>query len=309
MRTVLVTGANGFIGSATCHALRNAGWNVFGTVRSAVAEDKMSAVGDIGAMTATDWLPILVGIETIIHLAGRAHVLKETVADPLAEFRRVNTEGTRQLMSAAAEAGVKRFVFVSSIGVNGDVSNEAGFTEESSVNPHKPYAVSKYEAELLLRSMVAKSEMELVIVRPPLVYGAGVKGNFAKLKKLVAQGIPLPVGLANNQRTLVSVDNLASFLVRCVEHPQAAGELFLVGDEHSISTKELVRLLGHSIGKKNILLPIPAILARFGARLIGKQDLYNQLFGSLVLDISKAKNLLQWHPPANIRDSISQEVV
>ncbi len=306
MRTVLVTGANGFIGTVTCQALRTAGWEVFGTTRSTVAEDHLHAIGDLGAMTAADWFPLLAGIETVVHLAGRAHVLKETVADPITEFRRVNTAGSKQLMIAAAQAGVKRFVFVSSIGVNGDISPSTGFTEESPVNPHKPYAVSKYEAELLLRSMVAKSGMELVIVRPPLVYGAGVKGNFAKLKKLVAQGIPLPVGLANNQRTLVSVDNLASFLLRCVEHPQAAGELFLVGDEHSISTKELVRLLGQSTSKKNILLPIPPIFARFGARLIGKQDLYNQLFGSLVVDISKAKNLLQWQPSASIKNSISQ---
>ncbi len=306
MKTVLVTGANGFIGTVTCQALRTAGWEVFGTIRSTVAEDHMHAIGDLGSMTAADWLPLLAGIETVVHLAGRAHVLKETAADPITEFRRVNTEGSKQLMLAAAQSGVKRFVFVSSIGVNGDISPSTGFTEESPVNPHKPYAVSKYEAELLLRSIAAESGMDMVIVRPPLVYGAGVKGNFAKLKKLVAQGIPLPVGLANNQRTLVSVDNLASFLLRCVEHPRAAGELFLVGDEHSISTKELVRLLGQSIGKKNILLLIPPIFARFGARLIGKQDLYNQLFGSLVVDISKAKNLLQWQPSASIRNSISQ---
>jgi nucleoside-diphosphate-sugar epimerase len=304
MDKVLITGANGFIGSVTCNAFRDAGWTVSGAVRSPVSEENMFTVGDIGAMTATDWLPILVGIEVIVHLAGRAHVLKETVADPLAEFRRVNTEGTRQLMSAAAQAGVKRFVFISSIGVNGDLSDKAGFTEESPVNPHKPYAVSKYEAELLLRSMVAKSRMELVIVRPPLVYGAGVKGNFAKLQKLVAAGIPLPVGLANNQRTLISVENLASFLVCCAEHPQAAGEIFLIGDEDSISTKELVTLLGQSIGKKSILLPIPPFIARLGAQLIGKQDLYNQLFGSLVVNISKAKNLVSWQPVAIVTQSL-----
>ncbi len=300
MKTVLITGANGFVGSTTCPAFQQAGWTVLGTARKATGKDNMLTVSDIGAMTVTDWLPLLQGIEVVVHLAGRAHILKEAISDTLSEFRRINTEGTMQLMAAAEQAGVKRFVFVSSIKVNGDVSNNGAFREESPVNPHKPYAISKYEAEVALRSMVAKSGMELVIVRPPLVYGAGVKGNFAKLQKLVAAGIPLPVGLADNQRTLIGVDNLASFLVCCAEHPQAAGELFLIGDESSISTKELVTLLGQSIGKKSILLPIPPFIARLGANLTGKQDLFNQLFGSLVVDISKAKNLVQWQPAATV---------
>jgi UDP-4-keto-D-FucNAc 4-reductase len=294
MGTVLVTGASGFIGTVTCDALRQAGWNVLGTVRERADHQGLIAVGDIGAMTVADWLPLMVGVEVIIHLAGRAHVLKETMANPLTEFRRVNTEGTRRLMLAAEQAGVRRFVFVSSIGVNGDVSGEKGFTEDSLVNPHKPYAVSKYEAELLLRSMAAQSGMELVLVRPPLVYGAEVKGNFAKLQKLVAKGIPLPVGLANNRRTLVSVTNLANFLVCCATHPQAAGELFLIGDDRAISTKEIVKLLAQGMHKKVWLVPIPPILARFGAQLIGKQDIYNQLFGSLTVNTDKARHLLQW---------------
>jgi nucleoside-diphosphate-sugar epimerase len=306
MGTVLVTGANGFIGAVVGNALRNRGWQVRGTVRSMSPEAGLVAVGDIGAMTVADWQPVVAGVEIIVHLAGRAHVLKETASNPIAEFRRINTIGTQTLMTAAEQAGVRRFVFVSSIGVNGDVSNATGFTEESPVKPHKPYAISKYEAELLLRSMVAKSGMELVIVRPPLVYGAGVKGNFAKLQKLVTKRIPLPVGLANNQRTLVGVHNLASFLVCCVEHPRAAGELFLVGDEQPISTKELVKLLGRGIGKKVILLPLPPLLAQFGARILGKQDLYNQLFGSLIVNSTKAQDLMQWQPPFNIVESFGK---
>jgi UDP-4-keto-D-FucNAc 4-reductase len=294
MGTVLVTGASGFIGAVTCETLRQAGWHVRGTVRERADHQGLIAVGDIGAMTVADWLPVLVGVEVIIHLAGRAHVLKETMANPLTEFRRVNTEGTSRLMSAAEQAGVRRFVFVSSIGVNGDVSGEKSFTENSLVNPHKPYAVSKYEAELLLRSMATQSGMELVIVRPPLVYGAGVKGNFSKLQKLVAKGIPLPVGLVNNRRTLVSVTNLANFLVCCATHPQAAGELFLIGDDRAISTKEIVKLLAQGMHKKVWLVPIPPMLARFGAQLIGKQDIYNQLFGSLTVNTDKARHLLQW---------------
>jgi UDP-4-keto-D-FucNAc 4-reductase len=294
MGTVLVTGASGFIGAVTCAALRQDGWTVRGTVRNHADYSGLITVGDIGAMTVADWLPILTGVDVIVHLAGRAHVLKETMANPLTEFRRVNTEGTRCLMSAAEQAGVRRFVFVSSIGVNGDVSGAQGFTEDSLVNPHKPYAVSKYEAEVLLRSMAAQSGLELVVVRPPLVYGAGVKGNFAKLQKLVAKGIPLPVGLANNRRTLVSVNNLANFLVCCVAHPLAAGELFLIGDERAISTKEIVKLLAQGMHKKVWLVPIPPVLARLGAQLIGKQDIYNQLFGSLTVNTDKARRLLQW---------------
>jgi nucleoside-diphosphate-sugar epimerase len=224
---------------------------VRGTVRTADEAEviPMFAIADVGAMVVSDWLPILAGVDVVVHLAGRAHVLNETVANPLEEFRRVNREGSRVLMRAAITAGVKRLVFVSSIGVNGDVSDERGFNEESIVAPVKDYAVSKYEAELGLRELAEGSGVELVIVRPPLVYGVGVKGNFARLLGLVAGGWPLPLGMTNNRRTFVAVESLASFLVCCTGHPQAAGEVFLVGDDKSLSTGELVKCLGEGMSK------------------------------------------------------------
>jgi nucleoside-diphosphate-sugar epimerase len=251
MSSVLVTGANGFVGRAAVTAFLVSGWDVRGTVRQVndTVVVPMVTVGEMGEMGVDDWLPILAGVDVVVHLAGRAHVLRETVTDPLGEFRRVNVEGSRVLMSAAISAGVKRLVFVSSIGVNGDVTDELGFSEESMVSPIKDYAVSKYEAEVILQEMASDGDIELVIVRPPLVYGVGVKGNFLRLLELVSKGLPLPLGLTNNRRTLLGVDNLASFLVCCADHAKAAGEVFLVGDNDTLSTGELVQVLGEGMGK------------------------------------------------------------
>jgi nucleoside-diphosphate-sugar epimerase len=308
MASVLVTGASGFVGGFTVSALLAAGWDVRGTVRAVdgAGAVPMFAVADLGDMGMNDWLPILAGVDVVVHLAGRAHVLKEVAADPLGEFRRVNTEGSKVLMRAAIDSGVKRLVFVSSIGVNGDVTDDQGFSEESAVAPHKDYAVSKYEAELALQELAEGSGIELVIVRPPLVYGVGVKGNFAKLLGLVAKGLPLPLGLTNNRRTLVGVESLASFLVCCAGHPRAAGEVFLVGDDESLSTGELVRCLGEGMGKVPFLLPVPSGLALFVAKAMDKQDLYKQLFGSLVVQNAKARDVLGWKPTRSVYDGLTK---
>jgi nucleoside-diphosphate-sugar epimerase len=306
MASVLVTGAGGFVGGFTVSALLAAGWDVRGTARAidGAGAVPMFAVADLGDMGVDDWLPILAGVDVVVHLAGRAHVLNEVAVDPLGEFRRVNTEGSKVLMRAAIDSGVKRLVFVSSIGVNGDVTDEKGFSEESAVAPHKDYAVSKYEAELALQELAEGSGIELVIVRPPLVYGVGVKGNFARLLELVAKGLPLPLGLTNNRRTLVAVENLASFLVCCAGHPRAAGEVFLVADNEGLSTGDLVRCLGKGMGRAPFLLPVPSGLALIVARVMGKNDLYRQLFGSLVVRNDKAKNVLGWAPVGSTRDGL-----
>jgi nucleoside-diphosphate-sugar epimerase len=297
MASVLVTGASGFVGGFTVSALLAAGWDVRGTARAVGAGAvPMFGVADLGDMGVDDWLPILAGVDVVVHLAGRAHVLKEVAADPLGEFRRVNTEGSKVLMRAAIDSGVKRLVFVSSIGVNGDITDDLGFNESSPAVPHKAYAVSKYEAELVLQELSIVSGVELVIVRPPLVYGIGVKGNFAKLLQLVAWGLPLPLGLTKNRRTLVAVENLVSFLVCCADHPGAAGEMFLVGDDESLSTGELVHFLGQGMSRVPYLLPVSPGLALILARAFGKQDLHNQLFGSLVVNNTKAKDVLGWTP-------------
>jgi UDP-4-keto-D-FucNAc 4-reductase len=216
----------------------------------------------------------------------------------------VNVEGSRVLMRAAIDSQVKRLVFVSSIGVNGDVSDDRGFSEDSVVAPRKDYAVSKYEAEVALQDMAKGGNIELVIVRPPLVYGVGVKGNFLRLLELVSKGLPLPLGLTNNRRTLVAVENLASFLVCCAEHPMAAGEVFLVGDDESLSTGELVRFLGEGMGRVPLLLPVPSGLALLVAMAMGKEDLYNQLFGSLVVRNLRAKDVLDWVPTGSVTDGL-----
>jgi nucleoside-diphosphate-sugar epimerase len=298
MARALVTGANGFVGRATATALLEGGWDVSGTVRSNDGNFgiPVSLVSDVGSMTVEEWRSHLKDIDVVVHLAGRAHVLRETMLDPLAEFRRVNTEGSKTLMMAAISCGVKRLVFVSSIGVNGDNSDTVGFGEDSIVAPRKNYAVSKYEAEIVLQNLAAESEIELVITRPPLVYGAGVKGNFLRLLGLVAKGWPLPLGSTNNMRTMVAVENLASFLVCCVASPQAAGEMFLVGDNESLPTGELVKLLGQGMNRTIKLLPVPPSLAYAVAKGMQKEDLYNQLFGSLIVRIDKAQEKLGWSP-------------
>jgi nucleoside-diphosphate-sugar epimerase len=306
MAKVLVTGANGFVGGATVKAFVIAGWEVVGTVRCVDGNESIpvSAVGDLGDMTIDGWHKILKNVDVIIHLAARAHVLKETAADPLTEFRRVNTIGSKVLMQAAIESGVKRFVFVSSIGVNGGRSDNVGFSEDSAVAPHKDYGISKYEAELELQKLAAAKTIDLVIIRPPLVYGVGVKGNFLKLLDVVAQGYLLPFGSVKNRRTFLAVENLASFLVCCAAHPLAAGETFLIGDDDAFSTAELVSLLGKGMGVQVILFPLLDGLVALVAKVLGIRDLYNQLFSSLIVQNSKAKHILGWVPPIDAREAL-----
>jgi nucleoside-diphosphate-sugar epimerase len=308
MAKVLVTGVNGFVGSVTAEALLAAGWNVWGTARRVWGNESIpvSIVSNLGDMTINDWNKLIKDVDVIIHLAARAHVLKESAKDPLAEFRLANTIGSKILMQAAIECGVKRFVFVSSIGVNGGYSDDIGFHEDSLVSPHKDYGVSKYEAELELQKLAAAKTIELVIIRPTLVYGVGVKGNFSRLLKLVSHGYLLPFGSVKNRRTFLAIENLASFLVCCATHPLAADETFLIGDDEAFSTAELVTLLGQGMGIKTNLFPVPDSLVSFGAKLFGKQDLHNQLFRSLVVQNCKAKELLGWMPLIDARSALLQ---
>jgi nucleoside-diphosphate-sugar epimerase len=236
-----------------------------------------------------------------VHTAARAHVLNDRVTDPLAEFRRVNTVGTLRLAEQAAATGVKRFVFVSSIGVNG-VQTSIGkpFSEATQPKPHNAYALSKWEAEQGLMRIADETGLEVVIIRPPLVYGCNAPGNFGSLMRAVQRGWPLPLGAVHNQRSLVALDNLVDFIVTCITHPQAANQTFLVSDGQDLSTTELVRGMAQAAGVPARLLPVPVWALQAGATLLGKGDAVQRLCGNLQVDISKARNLLGWTPPVSV---------
>jgi nucleoside-diphosphate-sugar epimerase len=260
----------------------------------------------IGAMDGVmDWSSAVDGVEAVIHLAARVHVMDDRATDPLAEFRKVNVLGTLNLANQAAAAGVKRFVFVSSVKVNGE-STLTGqpFTEEDAPHPQDAYGLSKHEAELGLRQIAAESGMEVVIIRPPLVYGPGVKANFAAMMRWLRRGVPLPLGAIHNQRSLVALDNLVDLIVTCLVHPAAANQTFLVSDGEDVSTTELLRRMGQALGCPARLILMPASWLKLAATLVGKQDVALRLYGSLQVDIEKTRRLLGWTPPVSLDEGL-----
>lgn len=299
-RRILVTGANGFVGGAVVRRLLATGSLVAGAMRR--PSDAKWAVQS-PELAAADWRMLLAGKDAVVHAAARAHVLNESAADPLAEFRRVNVEGTLNLARQAAEAGVGRFVFVSSIGVNG-VRSQRPFRETDVPRPSESYAVSKLEAELALVEIAARTGMEVVIVRPPLVYGPNAPGNFRRLLKLTASGLPLPLGAIHNKRSFVALDNLVDLIVTCTDHPAAANQTFLVSDGEDLSTTELLKRLAAALGKRAHLLPVPAWLLTAGAALVGKPEIAQRLCGNLQVDISKTHELLGWSPPVSVDEGL-----
>ena len=251
------------------------------------------------------WHKVLVGITNVVHLAARVHVMHDNVADPLAVFRAVNVEGTLSLALQAAAAGVKRFVFISSVKVNGESTPPGrAFAETDAPNPQDAYGQSKHEAEQGLRQLSADTGMEVVIIRPPLVYGPGVKANFAALMRAVQRGWPLPLGAVHNQRSLVALSNLVDFIVTCITHPQAANQTFLVSDGQDLSTTGLVRGMAQAAGVPARLLPVPVWALQAGATLLGKGDAVQRLCGNLQVDISKARTLLGWVPPVAVEEGL-----
>jgi nucleoside-diphosphate-sugar epimerase len=303
---VLVTGANGFVGLAVLQRLNEMrGLQSVGSVRRAAGLTGTTVV-EVGDLTAqTDWSLTLAGADAVIHLAARVHVMQETEIDLLPAFRAVNVNGTFNLARQAAAAGVKRFVFISSVKVNGEStpSGEA-FTEADVPNPQDAYGQSKHEAEQCLRQVSADTGMEVVIIRPPLVYGPGVKANFAALMRAVQRGLPLPLGGLHNQRSLLALHNLVDFIVICITHPQAANQTFLVSDGQDLSTTELVRGLAKAAGMPARLLPMPVWALQAGASLLGKSDAVQRLCGNLQVDISKARSLLGWMPPVSVEEGL-----
>jgi nucleoside-diphosphate-sugar epimerase len=304
---ILITGANGFVGRTLTKRLRAAGHAVRGAVRSVSLNDmpeiETVAVGDCGS--ETEWTPALSGIATVIHLAARVHLMDDQAADPLAAFRLVNVAGTVRLARQAVQTGVKRLVFVSSIKVNGEES-ENPYHVNSPYNPQDSYAISKMEAELALRAIEQETGLEVVVVRPPLVYGTGVKANFLKMLQLVSKGVPLPLASIRNCRSLVSVGNLADALAVCAVHPAAAGQTYLVSDGEDVSTPKLIHQIALALGVPARLLPFPVSLMRLAAKLTGKSGALNRLTGSLTVDSSKIRRELDWKPPFTMEEGLQE---
>lgn len=307
---VLVTGANGFVGSAISRSLAAVqGVCVSGTVRrlppDAVSNTALVVVDDLSA--STDWMDALRGSQVVVHTAARVHVMREDSADPLAEFRRVNVEGTCNLAEQAAFSGVRRFVFISSIKVNGEsTAPMQSYGADDVPAPVDPYGISKLEAETGLRDIAVRTGMEVVIVRPPLVYGPGVGGNFGLMMKWLQRGIPLPLGAIHNQRSLVSLDNLVDLVGVCLTHPAAANQTFMVSDGEDVSTTQLLRRLSVAMRCRARLLPVPESLLRSVAAWTGRKEIAQRLCGSLQVDIEKTRRLLDWSPPVTLDEGLGR---
>lgn len=302
---VLVTGATGFVGRQLMAALKQQGFDVIGTSRQPGAG--LCVVAPLGP--DTDWTAALAGCDAVVHLAARVHVMNETAADPLAEFRKANVEGTAALARQAAALGVKHFIFVSSIKVNGEQTQDRPFTAADSPQPQDPYGISKYEAEQAIKQICAQSAMTFTTVRPPLIYGPGVKANFQRLMRAVQGGKPLPLGsITHNRRSLVAVGNLNSLIIACLQNPAASGQVFLVSDGEDLSTAGLVRAIAQASEKKPVLLPVPVGLFRLAGKLTGKTAAIERLCGSLAVDISKNRELLGWVPEFSTAQAMREAV-
>lgn len=302
---ILVTGAGGFIGARLCERLAKDSVDVIAVSRTARSDRAMEVV-DLSVATVPESL--LRRARAVVHCAGRAHISDDGSSDRADRLHyRHNTLATEKLAAAAADAGVQRFVFLSTIGVLGK-SNSRPFTEESIPGPAGSYARSKYEAELRLAEIAQLTGMETVIIRPPLVYGPGAPGNFARLLAAVDKGLPLPFGAVQNARSILALDNLVDFIVTCLDHPAARNELFLVADGEDVSTPELLRRTGAALGKRARLVPVSPVLLRWGLTLMGKQDVATSLIDSLRIDSGKAQSLLGWHAPMSVDEGLRQVV-
>lgn len=301
-----VTGANGFVGRALCIEAVKRGLTVRGLTRSPCILPpgvENVAVGNVDG--STEWGAALAGCDVVIHLAARVHIMRDKSRDPLAEFRRVNTLGTVRLANGATAAGVRRLVNVSSIGVNGpSTEGNLEFTDQDTPDPHNPYSLSKWEAEQALRVIQMRGEIEIVTVRPPLIYGPGVGGNFLRLLGAVYKGIPLPLGLTRNFRDLLFVGNLVDFLILCGAHPAANGNTYLVSDGTPLSTHALLRGLARALGVPSRLFPVPPFLLQMFGNMTGYTAEFERLLSSLRVDSSKVCRELDWYPPYTLRQGL-----
>lgn len=313
--SITLTGASGFVGRAIFQAAQARGLQVRAVFRSEISAASAGVAPASAAIqssfdAAADWSAALAGVSAVVHSAARVHVMNETSTDPLTEFRKVNVEGTLNLARQAAEAGVQRFVFISSVKVNGEGTVPGRpYAADAEPQPADPYGVSKHEAEVALRALAAKTGMQVCIIRPVLVYGPGVKANFASMVRWVGRGVPLPLGsVTGNRRSLVALDNLVDLVLTCVDHPQAANQTFLVSDGEDLSTAELLRRIARAQGRASRLLPVPVGLLSLSARLIGKAAVAQRLLGSLQVDITKTRELLGWTPPVSVNEGLRRVV-
>lgn len=310
---ILVTGATGFVGSNLLTSIDSNQFEAVCPVRR-LPSGATSSPGhiqylplDAGLTSATDWRAALDGCEAVVHLAGRAHIVHEAARDPLAEFRKINVDATLNLARQAIDCGVRRFVLISSIKVNGEQTFERPFGPTDTPAPIDAYGISKCEAERGLFAL-AKDRMEVVVLRPPLVYGPGVKANFLQLIKTVQRGIPLPFGAVHNRRSLVYVDNLNHLILRCVTHPQAANRVWMASDNDDLGTAQMIRLLAEALGVRARLLPIPPACLRAGAALIGKRAQMDKLLGCLQVDVTPTLQILEWTPPFSVQEGLQRTV-
>lgn len=313
-KIILVTGASGFIGKALVTSLCQRGYEVRATVRSQLAEKQLSdykhqqnlntlTICNLGELNdKTNWQPTLKHVDTVIHCAARAHILRETSLDPLETFRKANTLVTKNLAQQAITQGVRRFIFLSSIGVLGTNTNLAPFTDQSLANPQAPYAQAKWEAEQALHAL--PNSIDRVIIRPPLVYGPGVGGNFAKLLNLIGKNIPLPLGAVKNKRQFIGVDNLVDFIIACIAPQTILNETFIIADNEMVTTTQLLRDLASVMNKKTILLPIPHRLLEWGLNVLGQSKIADQLLGNLEIKSDKAYQLLNWTQPFTMKEQL-----
>lgn len=300
-RNIVLTGSTGFIGRALVRAMMEKSFSVSLALRSGISPEHLPFFIVKDFRSSNEWFKYLINKDIVVHCAGKAHMINETV--DLSELSSVNTFGTLNLARQCAKAGVKRFIFLSSINVNGIVS-ELPFTVNDTPNPIGFSAISKFEAEMGLWKIAAETEMEIVIIRAPLVYGPNAPGNFGKLCSLTSKSYPLPFGAINNKRSLVSLENLVDLIINCIDHPNAANQIFFVSDDNDISTTELLNEMTLASGNKPLLIPVPVSALRLAGLLTGKLSVIDRLCGNLQVDISHTKEVLGWEPPLSFQQGI-----